>query len=152
MTDKIARVMGADGSVYEVKIVDTLTFDPDTGKPIFRQGVDAQRSAIQVAPADQVTTDPFTDVAGSLLDTLNNLAVSYTLVNIGANTLCWQVLGANQAGFADVQIVQASADVLAAGIASYSAATALWRYYKVQVKSKVAGNTGTAQVRGVTKG
>jgi len=110
------------------------------------------RSATSVTPADQATTDDFTDVTGSTLDTLNNLTASYTIINDGAATICWQVLGANAANFSDVVTVQASADILAAANSSYSTQAAVWRYYKVQVKSKVGSTPGAALVRGLTKG
>jgi hypothetical protein len=109
------------------------------------------RGAKVVSPAGQASANAYADVAGSTLDTLNAQFVSYTLVNTGANTLTWKVLGANNPDFSDVQQVQAPADVLAAGVASYSG-SAVWRYYKVQVVSKVADTPGSAVVRGIAKG
>jgi hypothetical protein len=110
------------------------------------------RAATVVSPAAQASTDAWTDVAGSTLDTLNRLAVSYTCVNSGADTISWRVLGANASDFSDAVEVQASADILTTAAASYSTDTAVWRYYKIQIESKVAGTPGAATVNGVAKG
>jgi len=105
----------------------------------------------EVAPAAQASTNDWTDLAGSTIDTQNFLSLAYTLVNTGAQTIQWKVLGANAADFSDVQEVQAAADVLAGGIASYSTQIAVWRYYKVQIHSKVDGAHGQATLRGIAK-
>ena len=110
------------------------------------------RISTAVAPADQASVAGWVDVAGSTLDTIANAAVSFTIVNDGAETINWKVLGANAADFSDAVEAQASAAVLAAGIASYSASVAVWRYYKVQIQDAVGGNHGAGLVRGVTKG
>jgi hypothetical protein len=110
------------------------------------------RSAVEVSPADQPTVDAWTDVTGSTLDSLHALTVSYTVINDGADTISWKILAGNAADFSDAVEAQASADVLAAAIASYSTNTAVWRYYKVQVISKVALTPGAALVHGIAKG
>jgi hypothetical protein len=105
---------------------------------------------LEVTPAAQVSTNAYADVAGSTLDTRFFTSVSYTLTNI-TGTISWKVIGGNAADFSDAVIVQAAADVLAAASASYSAAMAVWRYYKVQIIDKVGGTHGTATVRGIAK-
>lgn len=104
----------------------------------------------EVTPAAQASVAAYADVAGSTLDTLMYGSVAYTLVN-ATQTISWKVLGANASDFSDAVEVQAEADVLAAGVASYSATVAVWRYYKVQIKDKVGGTHGTVTVRGVAK-
>ena len=132
------------GAIVPLKVI-------DNGDTTF-SGVIA-RSAKAVAPVNQDTTNPYVDVAGSLLDTLNNLTASYTILNTAAvNAITWQVLGANASDFSDAVVVKAGASVLALAVDSYSANPAVWRYYKVQIKSTVAATPGTAQVRGVSKG
>jgi hypothetical protein len=106
----------------------------------------------EVTPASQATVDnTFADVVGSTIDTENFGTIAYTCVNTGAQTICWKVIGGNDAAFADAVTVQASADILAAGIASYSSTAAVWRYYKIQVSDKVNGQHGAATVRGIAK-
>jgi hypothetical protein len=104
----------------------------------------------EVTPTAQASTNAYADVAGSTLDTQLFGSVSYTLVN-AAQTITWKVLGANASDFSDAVIVQAAADVLAAASANYSAAPAVWRYYKVQIIDKVGGTHGTVTVRGIAK-
>ncbi len=104
----------------------------------------------EVTPAAQASVNAYADVIGSTLDTQMYGSVAYTLVN-ATQTISWKVLGANASDFSDAVEVQAEADVLAAASASYSATVAVWRYYKVQIKSKVAGVHGTATVRGIAK-
>jgi hypothetical protein len=110
------------------------------------------RISTAVAPADQASVAGWVDVAGSILDTIANMAVSYTIVNDGVGSINWKVLGANAADFSEAVEVQASAAVLAAAVASYSASMAVWRYYKVQIQDTVGGVHGAGLVRGVTKG
>ena len=111
------------------------------------------RSAVQVAPAGQATTSSFADVAGSTLDTLNNLTVSYTIQNTdNTNALDWQVLAANDSAFVAPVTVQSSASVIHNATSSYNANPAVWRYYKVQVRDTSGGSHATAVVIGITKG
>jgi hypothetical protein len=111
------------------------------------------RAATEVTPAPQASANAgMADVAGSTLDTLHNMAVSYTLINTGGNSLDWQVVAANDVAFAGAVVVQASATVLSAGIGTYSATVAAWRYYKLQIVDTVGGSHGQATVHGVTKG
>ena len=104
----------------------------------------------EVTPAAQASTNAYADVAGSTIDARLLDSIAYTLTNI-TNTITWRVLGANASDFSDSLIVQAAADVAAAASANYSAAPAVWRYYKVQVIDKVGGSHGTVTVRGIAK-
>ena len=108
-------------------------------------------TSVSVSPTNQVSVDAWTDFSGSTLDTINNTSVSYTVVNVLNNTICWKVLGANISTFTDAQTVQASADLALNAIGSYSASVAVWRYYKVQIQSKVSSTPGTVQLRGIAK-
>jgi hypothetical protein len=105
-----------------------------------------------VSPSDQPSTNAYADVTGSTLDTLNHMTISYTIVNDGAQSIDWEVLGANAADFSDAQVVLSPATILAAGVSGYSAAQAVWRYYKVQIIDTIGGSHGAALVRGITKG
>lgn len=103
-----------------------------------------------VAPADQATTNTYAD-CGSL-DATNHQFVAFTIVNLHATRgLHWKVLAGNQSNFADAITVKAEADVAGLATDSYSTATALYRYYKVQVQSGTADQPATAQVRGIAK-
>lgn len=111
------------------------------------------RAAATASPAEQATVNAWADVAGSALDTLHCGSVAYTILNTHvANGLNWKVLASNDAAFAASVEVQASALVAAQASGSYSAAVAVWRYYKVQVQSAVAGSHAAAVVVGVAKG
>ena len=123
-----------------------ITLQPDGTYSLGNVG----RAASLVSPVAQPTTNSYANI-GAAIDTIFAALVSFTIVNSGANTLTWQVLGGNAADLSDAQVVQAGADVAAAGISSYSG-SAVWRYYVVQAKSKVNGSAGTALVRGITKG
>ncbi|MCL5291284.1 MAG: hypothetical protein M1548_01975 [Actinobacteria bacterium] len=107
---------------------------------------------VAVSPADQASTDAYADVAGSKIDHISAKYVGYTCKNThGANAIKWKVL----ASFDDVTYVEVQAEaVLAAGtVGAFAASSAQlpYRYFKVQVASNVAGNAGTAQVRGRAK-
>lgn len=115
-------------------------------------GMLTSRSAIEVSPADQVTTNSFALIVGSTLDTLNNLAVSFTVENTGVNSIDWKVLGGNVSDLSDGVEVQASATILTTAFDSYSSSVAVFRYYGVQVKSTVPASVGTAVLHGITKG
>ena len=108
---------------------------------------DAQAS--EVAPAAQASVVAYADVVGSEIDTLYFASLSYTLVN-ATQTITYQILGANAADYSDAVVIQ-SADILAAGVATYAVAQAPYRYYKVQIKDKVGGVHGTTTVYGLAK-
>jgi hypothetical protein len=155
MSDKTTRMMGAErngGLVYEVLLVDTGTLTPE-GQPIYRLGVDNLVKPATVAPVDQASTDVYTLVAGSQLDALNHLVVSYTVKNThAANGITYKVMGGNLADMSDAVQVQAPAALAALAYGSFSTAGAVWRYYGIYIVSTVGATPGTAQVRGLTKG
>jgi len=105
--------------------------------------------AKEVTPDAQASVAAYADVTGSELDTLYFASVSYTLVN-ATQTITYQILGANRADYADAVVIQ-SADILAAGVATYAVTQAPYRYYKVQIKDKVGGVHGTTGVYGLAK-
>jgi hypothetical protein len=105
-----------------------------------------------VSPAPQASTNPFVDVAGSSMDALTSQSISYTIINTGANSLTWQVLAGNAADGSDAAVISGPAALIAAAVASFSQSPALWRFYKIQIKSTVAATPGTASIHGVAKG
>lgn len=109
---------------------------------------DAQ--ALTVNPTAQASAAAYADVAGSTLDTLYFKSVSYTLINAD-QTITYQILAGNRSDFVDAVVVQAPADILAAGTATYAVAQAPYRYYKVQIKDKVGGTHGNTGVYGLAK-
>lgn len=110
------------------------------------------RTATVVTPIAQVTTDNYADVVGSTLDTLHHLCASYTIIENNVNAIKWQVLASNDAAFAVSVVAQVEAIVAKAGSSSFSTATAVWRYYKVQVKASVGAAQGNVTVVGIAKG
>lgn len=105
----------------------------------------------EVAPVAKNSVTAWADVPGSAIDAQNFQSIAYTCVNTGAQTICWRVSGGNDSAFADAVIVQASADLTAAGVGDYSTTGAVWRYYKVEIQDKVGGTHGQATVRGIAK-
>jgi hypothetical protein len=103
----------------------------------------------EVTPVTQTSTDPYADVTGSTLDMALYRSLSYTLINAN-QTITYQILGGNRSDFGDAVVIQ-TADILAAGAASYAVAQAPYRYYKVQIKSKVGGVHGSTGVYGLAK-
>lgn len=111
------------------------------------------REATQVGPLSQSSTNSYADVAGSTLDTLNRLTVCYTIRNTHvANSVDWQILGANAADFSDSIVVALPATVASSSNGTNLAAIAHFRYYKVQIKSTSPGSAATTVTNGITKG
>ena len=105
---------------------------------------------VSVSPANLATTNAYADLG--LIDAQGKTRVVYTIANAhAANVISWKVL-ASVDGTTWIEI-EAEADI--AGTASSSwvadATETSYRYFKTQVKSKVAGTPGTAQVRGYAK-
>lgn len=116
-------------------------------------GIEVQPLAAFVSPVAQNTvSDTFVDLTGSTLDTLNYRSVSFTIVNTGAGSIKWQVLGDIVNTFATAQVVKASAPILAAAVDGYSIAQAPWRFYKIQIGDTVNGVHGQATAYGLEKG
>jgi hypothetical protein len=110
-----------------------------------------KHAATSVSPAGQASTASYVLVAGSILDTLNNQFVGFTIQNTGANTLTFEVQGGNASNLSDGVVVNTPTDVTASGFGSYSG-NAIFRYYGVFEIDKVGGSHGQAVVLGVTKG
>lgn len=103
----------------------------------------------EVTPSAQASVAAYADVAGSAFDTAGWKSLSYTLLN-ASETITYQILGANRSDYSDAVVIQ-TADILAAGSATYAIAQAPYRYYKVQIKDKVGGVHGTTAVYGIVK-
>ena len=106
----------------------------------------------EVSPAAQASTNSYVAVTGSPLDVTWQKSVAYTIENTGADTIDWRVVAGNASDFSDAIIVQAEAAVAAAAFGNYSVVTAVWKHYRVEVKSTVADTPGEATVLGVGKG
>jgi hypothetical protein len=104
-----------------------------------------------VAPAAQASVNAYADVVGSVMDALQFRHVSFTIICSGDHTITYKVEASNDAAFAVSVNVQAAADLVVGAAGSYSSTTAAWRYYKVMIVSKVAGDHGIATVVGVMK-
>jgi hypothetical protein len=141
-TSIIARD-GITGAIVKLKVIDN---GDGTYSPAF------YRSVSSVSPVGQASTNPFVDVAGSNLDATRSNSVSYTITNTGVNSLTWQVLAGNASDGSDAAVISGPAALLAAATASFSQSPALYRFYKIQIKSTVAATPGTAVVNGVAKG
>jgi len=63
----------------------------------------------------------------------------------------WTVFGANTADYSDEVVVNAAANVAANAVSSYVVAQAPYAYYRVKIRSTVAGAHGTATVAGLAK-
>lgn len=144
MANKSIIFQAPDGSLVSVLAIDTGATD-DHGHKLYRMGV-APSSSSGGALTPQATTSAYVTVTGSLLDTLSNQGISYTIVNTGANSLNWQVLGGNQPNLSDAVVVKAGAAVAASATDTYTVSPAPYRYYEVQVEDTVGGSHGTALV------
>ena len=105
-----------------------------------------------VAPSDQVSTNAFVAVTGSVLDMWFKETLSYTISNVGANSITVQVVGANISDFSDEVVVNGPTAIGAAALTSYNVSPAPYRYYRVEEKATVADTHGSARVRGIAKG
>lgn len=105
---------------------------------------------VMVAPETVETTDSFVDVG--LIDAEGKTRVVYVVTNTdAANTIEWKVLASlDNSTFVELE---AAADLAAEATASWVAdsAEASYRYFKVQVKSKVAETPGDLSLRGYAK-
>ena len=120
--------------------------------PVYVTG-NVGRSATSVTPTAQGSTDSWTLVAGSTLDTLNNLTASYTVQNTEVtNSVDYKIKAGNASNFSDAVEVQAAATILAGAYGSYAISIAPWRYYGVFIQSTVLVTPASVLVRGVTKG
>jgi len=109
-------------------------------------------AASSVAPEAQASSEAWFPVIGSDLDVTNLRTAAFTIINSGANTLQWRIVGALLPTFADQVVVLAAEDVVAADSNAYAESAAPYRFYRVEIQDKVAGNHSTANVRGYAKG
>ncbi len=150
MTTTGATFRAPDGSMVTILAQDTGISD-GMGHQYYNLSVTHGFQA--ASPNSQVTTSAFVDVAGSTIDSIGNTVVSYTLLNQDvANGISWQVLASNDPTFAASVTVQASANVAAGAVGTFTTNPALYRYYKVQIKDQVAASHAAAQVRGIARG
>lgn len=103
------------------------------------------RDAEVLDPTAQTTTNSYADLVGSLIDAANYASIAMTIKNTHAtNHIYWKVLASiNGTDFVEVR-AQSQVDANSAEIESFTETPALYRYYKVQVKTVSSGNHGTA--------
>lgn len=110
----------------------------------------AIKDAEVLTPSAQNSTNDYADVSGSTIDAGCRTSVAIVCKNThGANSLDWKVM-ASIDGTTYVE-AQAEATLAAAAVGTYSTSQALYRYYKVQVKSTVGGAAAQATVHVIGK-
>jgi len=148
----------AANAVPGISIIGTICLELDTGYFwIVENDMTLSRyhlpsAATSVEPTAQASVDAYALVAGSVLDTLNNLTASFTIENTGANTISWKVIAGNESTLAAAIEAQAEATVTALAYGTFNINPAIWRYYGVYIKSTVPATPGEGTVIGVTKG
>jgi len=108
------------------------------------------RSAEILSPVAQATVDAYADVAGSIIDTVERESLAIVTENTHASkSLDWKVLGSID-GVTYVE-VQAEATLAFGAVGTYTTTMAVYRFYKVQVKSTGAGQASEATVNLIAK-
>jgi len=108
------------------------------------------RSAEILSPVAQATVDAYADVVGSIIDTVERESLAIVTQNThGAKSLDWKVLGSID-GVTYVE-VQAEATLTFGTVGTYTTTMAVYRFYKVQVKSTGAGQASEATVNLIAK-
>jgi hypothetical protein len=105
---------------------------------------------VSIAPDAQASTNAYADIG--LIDSEGKTRIAYTIYNAhAANVINWKVL-ASIDGVTFVE-VEAEADLNGVTASSWvaDATEATYRYFKVQIKSKVAGSHANVTVRGYAK-
>lgn len=104
----------------------------------------------ELTPDAQASANDYAALDGSESDARPWTSLSYN-IKAATNTISWKVEGANSADFSDATEVQAEADVTAGSVGTYATSQAVYAYYRVMIKSKVAGNHGTVTCYGILK-
>lgn len=104
----------------------------------------------ELQPDAQTSANDYAALDGSEADARPWTSISYN-IKVATNTISWKVQGANSADFSDAVEVQAEADVLANGVATYAASQAVYAHYRVMIKSKVAATHGEVTLYGILK-
>lgn len=116
----------------------------------------AQSDFISPSAVDVVTlsgqqlTDTETAYTETVLDARGRGMVSYILKMATQNGR-WTIYGANDSSFAAEVVVQAETTVLAGATGSFSTAQAVFNYYRVKLRTAVAGVQGLATIYGTAK-
>jgi hypothetical protein len=103
-----------------------------------------------VAVTAQDATDTLTAVSGSNLDARKRTSLSYTL-KIATQNVRWSVFAANSEDYSDEAVVQAEATVTAGSVGTYSVAPAPFGFYRIKMRTAVAGVVGSATIAGLAK-
>src|SRR6185369_16235211 len=97
----------------------------------------------------QAATDPLTPYTETVLDARSfSGSVSYVMKATTQNVR-WTVFGSNDSAFAAEVVVQAEATVVPGTPASYTSAPAPFSFYRVKLRTAVAGVVGTADINGI---
>lgn len=100
----------------------------------------------------QASTNTNVVMVGSVMNATRALTVSFTMQNTGVQSIQWQVRGGNLADLSGGAIVQAAATVTAGSFATYSTATAVYKFYGVFIESTVDDSHGEGTLVGIAKG
>jgi len=104
-----------------------------------------------VTPAAQASVAAETLLVGSQMDMRGWRSLAYTL-QCAAQTITYNVYGANAADYSDEVVVSGPTDIAAAANSSYAVAQAPYGYYRVKILDKVGGVHGTVTLAGIAKG
>jgi len=88
---------------------------------------------------------------GSELDTRAWRSIDYTL-SVFTHSADWQTFGDNASNFGAEVAVSASATVASAATGSYTIANAPYQYYRIKVRSTVAGSPADVSLYGLLTG
>jgi hypothetical protein len=108
------------------------------------------KDAEVLTPVAQATVNTYADVAGSKIDVGCKTSLAIVCKNThGSHSLDWKVL----ASIDDATYVEAQAEATLTfgSVGTYTTTQALYRYYKVQVKSTGAGDASEATVHVISK-
>ena len=104
-----------------------------------------------LAPAAQASVNADAVLAGSGIDMRPWRSLAYT-VRAASNDIDWTVYGANAADYTDEVVVNAEALLASGATATYAVALAPYAFYRVKIRSHVAGAHGTVTLAAIAKG
>lgn len=105
---------------------------------------------VESASAAQASVDALTVLSGSEMDLRPWQSLSYAL-KVATNAISWTVYGANLSDYSDEVIVQVEAMVTAGSVGTYVVAQTPYGFYRVKIRSTMAGIHGTATINGLGK-
>lgn len=100
----------------------------------------------------KISTNTATIVTASILDASQSSTVSYTVTNIGDNSLDWEVLAGNASDLSDATVVKSSAALGAGAFGTYAVQIAPYTFYGIRIASSAPDTPGEIEVHGRAKG